>query len=78
MKFNLTGDQWLDPRTFRLVFQLNYNSGTNANDFQIMVQPRSWNPAVFFRRARLICGGQVVEDIGDFNSLGLMLTDLLP
>ena len=43
-----------------------------------MIQPLSWNPAVFFRRARLICGGQVVEDIDDFNRLSLMLTDLLP
>ena len=43
-----------------------------------MVQPLSWNPIVFFRRARLICGGQVVEDIDDFNRLSLMLTDLLP
>ena len=43
-----------------------------------MVQPLSWNPAVFFRRARLTCGGQVVEDIDDFNRLRLVLTDLLP
>ena len=43
-----------------------------------MVQPLSWNPAVFFRRARLICGGQAVADIDDFNRLSLMLTDLMP
>ena len=43
-----------------------------------MVQPLSWNPAVFFRRPRLICGGQVVEDIDDFNRLSFMLTDLMP
>ena len=43
----------------------------------IHVQPLSWNPAVFFRRPRLICGGQVVEGIGDFNRLSLMLIDLL-
>ena len=78
MKFNLTGDQWLDPSTFRIAFQLNSNNGVNANDFKIMVQLLSWNPAVFFCRARLICGGQVVEDIDDFNRLSLMLTDLLP
>ena len=78
MKLNLTGDQWLDPSTFRVAFQLNNNNGINGNDFQIMVQPLSWNPAVFFRRARLICGGQIVEDIDDFNRLSLMLTDLLP
>ena len=27
---------------------------------------------------RLICGGQVIEDTGDFKRLSLMLTDLLP
>ena len=43
MKFNPTGDQWLDPSTFRVAFQLNNNSG-NGN----MVQPLSWNPAAFF------------------------------
>ena len=78
MKFNITGDQWLDPSTYRVAFQLNNHNGNNGDGFQIMVQPLSWNPAVFFRRARLICGGQVVEDIDDFNRLSLMLTDLLP
>ena len=78
MKFNLAGDQWLDPSTFRVAFQLNNHNGNNGDGFQIMVQPLSWNPAVFFRRARLICGGQVVEDIDGFNRLSLMLTDLLP
>ena len=33
---------------------------------------------MFFRRARLICGGQVVENIDEFIRLSLMLTDLLP
>ena len=80
MKFNLTGDQWLDPSTFRVAFQLNNHNGNTSGtpSFPIMVQPLSWNPAVFFRRARLICGGQVIEDIDDFNRLSLMLTDLLP
>ena len=78
MKFNLTGGQWLDPSTFRVAFQLNNHNGSNSTGFAIMVQPLSWNPAVFFRRARLICGGQVIEDIDDFNRLSLMLTDLLP
>ena len=80
MKFNLTGDQWLDPSTFRVAFQL-YNHNGNISStpsFPIMVQPLSWNPAVFFRRARLICGGQVIEDIDDFNLLSPTLTDLMP
>ena len=78
MKLNLTGDQWLDPSTFRVAFQLRNHNGTNTTGFQIMVQPLSWNPAVVFRRARLICGGQVVEYIDDLKRLSLMLTDLAP
>ena len=27
MKFNLTGDQWLDPSTFRVASQLNNHNG---------------------------------------------------
>ena len=40
------------------------------------VEPLSWNPAVFFRRARIICGGVVVEDIDNFNRLSSMLAAL--
>ena len=47
MKFNLPGDQWLDPNTFRVAFQLDNNNGNNTDGFQIMVQPLSWNTAVF-------------------------------
>ena len=32
----------------------------------------------FFRRARLICGGQVVKDTDGFHRLSLMLTDVMP
>ena len=38
-KFNITGDQWLDPSTFRVAFQLNNRNGNNGEGFQIMVQP---------------------------------------
>ena len=76
MKFNLTGDQWLDPFTFRVMFQLNNtgNAGAAEGTASKMIEPLSWNPAVFFRRARIIAGGQVVEDIDSFNRLSLMLT----
>ena len=48
MKLNPTGDQRLDPSTFRVAFQLNNHNGNNANDCQMMVQPLSWNPAACF------------------------------
>ena len=68
MKFNLTGDQWMDPSTFRVMFQLNNAGNIGAPEGSPLkrIEPLSWNPAVFFRRARIICGGVVVEDIGNF------------
>ena len=78
VQFNLTGDQWLDPSTFRVMFQLNNagNIGSAEGSAQKQLEPLSLNPAVFFLRARIICGGIVVEDIDNFNRLSLMLTAL--
>ena len=78
MKFNLTGDQWLDPSTFRVMFQLGNTGNIGAPEGTALkrVEPLSWNPAVFVRRARIICGGVVVEDTDSFNRLSLMLTAL--
>ena len=78
MKLKLTGDQWLDPSTFRVTFQLNNagNVGAPEGSATKALEPLSWNPAVFFRRARTICGGVVVEDIDNFNRLSLMLAAL--
>ena len=61
-----------------MMFQLNNtgNVGAAEGTSLKMVEPLSWNPAVFFRRCRVICGGQVVEDIDSFNRLSLMLTAL--
>ena len=78
IKFNLTGDQWLDPSTFRVMCQLNNTGNVGAAEGASlkMVEPLSWNPAVFFRRCGVIAGGQVIEDIDSFNRLSLMLTAL--
>ena len=73
---NLTGDQWLDPGTFRIMFQLNNRDYDAASS--IFLQPLSWNPAVFFRRCRIIAGGAVIEDIDNFYRLPLMLHFLKP
>ena len=68
MKFNLTGDQWMDPSTFRVMFQLNNAGNVGAAEGTAVksLAPLSWNPAVFFRRARTICDGVVVDDIDNF------------
>ena len=76
MKFNLTGDQWLDLSAFRVAFQLNNKDHDAAGS--IYVQPLSWNPSVFFKRCRIIAGGVVIEDIDNFNRLSLVLQALKP
>ena len=58
LRFQLTADQWLDPSTLRIAFQLNNKSITDQPLVTRKgVKPLHWNPAVFFRRARLIAGG---------------------
>ena len=74
MNFNLTGDKWLDQNTFRVMLQLNNKDYDSASN--IYVQPLSWNPAVFFRRCRVIAGGVCTEDIDNFYRLSLMLQAL--
>ena len=74
-KFNIVSDQWLDPSTFRVMFSIHNNNPASP---PIKVKPLHWNPAVLFRRCRVICGGVVIEDIDDFNRLSLMLTAMKP
>ena len=74
-KFNIVSDQWLDPSTFRVMFTIHSNNPASP---PIKVKPLHWNPAVLFRRCRVICGGVVIEDIDDFSRLSLMLTAMRP
>ena len=71
LKCNLTGDQWLDPSTCRAMFQP--NNKDFSGDRSLYVQPLSWNPAVFFKRCRIIAGGVVIEDVDNCYSHSLML-----
>ena len=71
-KFNIVADQWLDPSIFGFVFTVNH-TGNPASE---IIHPLHWNPAVMFRRARVIAGGQIIEDIDDFNRLSPMFTAL--
>ena len=70
-KFNIVADQRLDPSSLRVMFSIP-NNGPALE----VIQPLHWNPAVCFRRARVIAGGQVIEDIDDFNRPSLMFSAL--
>ena len=64
----LTGDNWMDPSTLRILFQLN-NDETDATK---MLRPLS-GPHAFFRRMRILVAGQLVEDIDQYNRIHEMM-----
>lgn len=70
IKIQLSGDEWLDPSTFRVAFDIvnKEDSATSVKRLRVLGGPHG-----FFRRARLLAGGQVIEDIDNFNRVSQML-----
>lgn len=66
IKLLLTGDSWLDPSTFRIMFDLKNNDATK----KLCPVGGPWS---FFRRMRVLCGGQVIEDIDQYNRTHQMM-----
>ena len=67
IRVNLTGEGWLDPSTVRLTYTL-VNNGTGAQVLRPL--SGSWS---FFRRARCLVGGAIVDDIDYYNRVHEML-----
>lgn len=72
IKINLTGDGWVDPSTVRVMF----NVQNDETDAAKRLRPLS-GPHSFFRRLRVLCGGQVVEDIDNYNRVHEMMNTLV-
>ena len=62
IKIRLNGTDWLDPSTVKTMFTLTNPTVTGAADMHFLSGPHA-----FFRRLRVVCGGQIVEDIDDYN-----------
>ena len=58
MRINLTGEGWLDPSTVRLTYTLVDSDGTADK----VLRPIS-GPWSFFRRARCLVGGAIVDGV---------------
>lgn len=72
LKFVLSGTDWLDPGTVRLQFKL--SNKTTGQALKLL----NGNPANFFRRMRIVAGGQVIEDIDYYNRVSNMIQHLMP
>ena len=68
IKFHLAGSDWLDPSTVRVQFRL---KNTDRHHPLILLNSL---PANFFRRLRILAGGQVIEDIDFYNRVYNMCT----
>jgi hypothetical protein len=68
IRMNLTGEGWLDPSTVRLTYTLVNNETTEAKYLRVISGP--WG---FFRRARCLVGGAIVDDIDYYNRVHEML-----
>ena len=67
IKLLISGDQWLDPSTFRVMFDLVNMESDAAKQLRVLGGP--WS---FFRRMRVLCNGTIVEDIDDYNRVHQM------
>ena len=67
----LTGDNWLDPSTFRIMFDVR-NNAVAAKYLYVLGGPHS-----FFRRMRILAAGQLVEDIDNYNRIHEMMNVLV-
>ena len=71
IRFNLTGDSWLDPSTFRFAFTL-HNDDQGSATYPKTLRPLG-SPWAFFRRLRILAGGQIIEDIDQYNRVHEMM-----
>lgn len=71
IRFQVTGDSWMDPSTFRVMFDLK-NDGAGAQELRPLGGP--WS---FFSRMRILCGGQIIEDIDNYNRTHEMMHTLI-
>ena len=59
VKLFINGDGWLDPSTFKIQFDVR-----NLETQPLRTISGPWS---FFRRTRVLCQGQLIEDIDHYN-----------
>ena len=71
IKININGSDWMDPSSLKLHFHIKNNDGNNG----LILYVRGIHN--WFRRLRVIIGGQVVEDIDNYNRVCQMFTVMM-
>ena len=74
IRISLQGQNWLDPSTFRVAFDVVNDALQGAGTLNPYLRPLS--PWGMFRRVRLLCGSQLVEDIDYYGRVHEMMNIL--
>ena len=75
IKIMLNGDSWLDPSTVKLFMDVTNNTSLGSDSHLKPKVDGAWG---FFKRMRILCGGQIVEDIDSYNRLHEMYHMMKP
>ena len=73
IKISLNGDSWLDPSTVKIFFDVTNNSSGSDKIHPIVAN--GWG---LFKRLRILCGGQIIEDIDNYGRLHQMFHLMKP
>ena len=69
IKFQIAGQDWLDPSTFRIMYDLRNDAAIAGQQLRPVGGP--WS---FFSRMRILAGGQILEDIDMYNRVHEMFS----
>ena len=67
IKINLASDDFLDPSTVKIMFELQNDDATAEKQLRLLSGPFS-----LFRRMRVLSGGTIIEDLDSYNRLHQM------
>ena len=79
IRISLQGQNWLDPSTFRVAFDVVNDAVATAGGSGVAATApflRPLSPWGMFRRVRLLCGSQLVEDIDQYGRVHEMMNIL--
>ena len=66
IKIMLHGDSWLDGSTCKLFIDVTNTTSLGSNN---KLKPKLDGAWGFFKRMRILCAGQIIEDVDEFNRL---------
>jgi hypothetical protein len=69
IKLLITGDGWMDPSTFRIMFDLVNMESVVSKELRPLGAPHT-----FVRRMRVLAANQVIEDIDNYNRVHEMFS----